>query len=140
MTTIKEPPVTFSCINEIEIRGGTEEERAEAAKLVFASDSADEDSGSSRTGDMALVLRFESVDGLPEAELAAIAAEFPGLSLTLAYFSLDGEFYGYARAGAGGEAAESEDFEEGTREEVGKDHDGDGIAFVKARYGLERAG
>jgi hypothetical protein len=131
--------VAFTCVNEIEIEGGSEEERRKAAKLILAADSADEDSASRAEGGASLTLRFESVDGLPEGELASLAAQFPGFSFTLAYFSLDGEFFGYAKAGAGGEAAESEDFDEGTRDAVGRRHDGDGIAFVRARFGLSRA-
>ena len=56
------------------------------------------------------------------------------------YFSIDGEFFGYSRSGAGGEGAESEDFGEDTRETVGRRFDGNGIAFVRERYGLRRAG
>jgi hypothetical protein len=138
----------FSCDCELEVDGGAEEERRKAAAIVLASDSVDEDSASQRetarmpsgpAGPTRLVMRFRSADGIPEGELAPIAELFPGLSLTLAYFSLDGEFFGYARSGAAGEAAESEDFAEDTRETVGRRHDGDGIAFVRERYALPRA-
>lgn len=141
--------MAFTCVNEIEISGGSAEERGAAAALVLAVDCADEDSasreevaagargagprGAGRGGD-ALVLRFESADGIPEDELLAIAPQFPGLAFSLVYFSLDGEFYGCARAGA---AAESADFDEGTRELVGRRYEGDGIAFAKAALGLE---
>jgi hypothetical protein len=131
--------MAFTCVNEIEIDGGSEDERRRASDLILAADSADEDSASREERDLVLTLRFGSADGLPEEELASLAAQFPGLSFTLAYFSLDGEFFGYARAGAGGEAAESEDFDELTRDAVGRRHDGDGIAFVRERFGLARA-
>ncbi len=130
----------FTCMNEIEIRGGTEAERGAAASLILAVETVDEESASREERASSLDLRFESVDGLPEDEVAAIAPQFPSLSFTLVYYSLDGEFYGYARSGAGGEAAaESEDFGEGTRDEIGRRHDGDGLAFVRAAYGLRRA-
>ena len=131
--------MAFTCINEIEIEGGTDEERGRAASIVLVSDSVDEDSSSRDVRGQTIVLRFQSIDDLPEGELASIAAEFPGLAFTLLYFSLDGEFFGYTRTGAKGEAAESEDFDDATRDTVGHRHDGDGIAFVRERYGLPRA-
>ena len=67
-----------------------------------------------------------------------MAPQFPGLAFTLAYFSLDGEFYGYAKAGTEGSAAESSDFAEDTRDIVGRRYDGDRIAFVRAVYSLAR--
>jgi hypothetical protein len=138
--------MAFTCINEIEISGGGEKERGAAAALVLATESADEDSASRAEAESRLVLRFESVDGLPEEELASIAPQFPGLSFTLVYFSLDGEFFGYARAGelwpdgALGPSAEAEsaDLDDDARDMVGRRHDGDGIAFVKERYDLPR--
>jgi hypothetical protein len=132
--------MAFTCVNEIGIEGGSEAERRRAAELILAADSADEDSASRDEGGAFLALRFESVDGLPESELASLASGFPGLSFTMLYFSIDGEFFGYSKAGACGEAAESEDFDEDTRDAVGKRYDGDGIAFVRARFGLRRAG
>jgi hypothetical protein len=131
----------FTCINEIEISGLAEEDRRAAAKLLLAADYANDAAASLQDSQRAaaepsLVLRFESADGLPEEEIATVAAQFPGLSIALAYFSLDGEFYGYARAGSSGVGAESEDFEEDTREVVGRRYDGNAIAFVKARFGL----
>jgi hypothetical protein len=136
--------MAFTCRNEIVIRGGSEEERRRAAALILAVDSVDEDSASRDERPQALVLRLESVDGLPEDELRALAPQFPELSFTLIYFSLDGEFYGYARlqpAGEGAaEAAESEDFGEDTRDLVGRRYDGDVIAFVRGAFGLESSG
>jgi hypothetical protein len=129
----------FTCDNEIEIYGGSEDERRRVAALILALDSVDEDSSSREERGQVLLLRFKSVDGLPESELAGFAAQFSSLSFTLVYFSLDGEFFGYAKAGAAGDGAESEDFADGTRETVGKDHDGDGIAFVRSRYALPLA-
>jgi hypothetical protein len=126
----------FTSDNEISIVGGSEVERRRAALLFLAPDCVDEDSLSQGERPDALVLRFDSVDGLPEADLAFIAAQFPELSFALAYFSKDGEFFGYARAGAGGEAAESDDLDEALWEEVGRRHNGDGIAFVKEQYSL----
>ena len=125
----------FTCEIEVEVEGGAEAERRGAARLMLAAESADEDGAAQTEAGSTLRLRFKSVDGLPESELSSLAAEFPGLAFTMRYLSLDGEFYGYAKAGAGGEAAESEDFGEGTREELGRRFDGDGIAFVKDRYG-----
>jgi hypothetical protein len=131
----------FTCINAIEIAGGSAEERRKAAELLLAADYADEETATMRDGGDSLELRYETEDGLPEDELPPLAMQFPDLSLSLAYLSLDGEFYGYARAGRGGESAESEDFDEGTREALGRRHDGDVIAFVRERYGLPlRAG
>jgi hypothetical protein len=146
--------MAFTCVNELEISGGSEEERRAASALVLAAESADEGtamlretepaaSGASGQAAPLLVLRFQSVDGLPEEELAAMAPQFPALSFTLAYFSLDGEFFGYAKTGAGDSgpgaaAAESADFADDTRDIVGRRHDGDGIAFVKETYGLLR--
>jgi hypothetical protein len=132
--------MAFCCVNEVEIVGGSDEERRRAAAIILASESVDEESASRGERGAILSLRFESRDGLPEAELSSLADQFPGLSFTMLYFSLDGEFFGYAKAGAGGEAAESEDFDELTRDEAGKRNDGDGIAYVRARYSLRRAG
>jgi hypothetical protein len=136
----------FTCISELEISGGTESDRRAAAALVLASDSVDEDSASREERASSLVLRFESVDGLPEEELVTIAPQFSELSFLLVYFSRDGEFYGYARRGArveGAESAaleeaESADLEEADLESIGRRHDGDGIAFAKERFGLAR--
>jgi hypothetical protein len=128
--------MAFSCVNEVGIEGGSAEERRKAAELILAADSADEDSASRAEGGAGLTLRFESRDGLPEDQLSSLAAQFPGLSFAMLYFSLDGEFFGYAKAGAGGEAAESEDLDEEARDAVGRRNDGDGIAFVRERYGL----
>jgi hypothetical protein len=130
----------FTCLNEIEIACGSEEERRRTADLVLAFDSVDEDSSSREERGQIIVLRFESVDDLPEDELALLAAQFPDLSFTLVYFSLDGEFFGYAKTGASGTAADSEDFAEDTRDIVGRRYDGDGIAFVRARYSFARPG
>jgi hypothetical protein len=138
--------MAFTCVDEIEISGGSEEERRRAAALILAAESVDEDSVSQRealqTGGTpprpSLLLRLESVDGLPEEEIQALAPQFPDLSFTLVYFSLDGEFFGYAKVGAAGVEAESEDFAEDTREIVGRRHDGDGIAFARAAFSLAR--
>jgi hypothetical protein len=132
--------MAFTCRNEIEILGGTEAERGKAADLVLAADCVDEDSAERGGTGSRLSLRLDSQDGLPEEELASIAAQFPGLSFTLVYFSLDGEFFGYAKLGASGGAAESADFAEDTRELVGRRYDGDGLAFVRANYAIEREG
>lgn len=86
----------------------------------------------------AVILRFESENGLPEDELQAIATQFPSLDFTLVYYSMDGEFYGWAAAGTQGSSSESEDFDEDTRDLIGHRHLGDGIAFVKERFSLER--
>ena len=128
--------MTFTSLNEIELRGGTVEERRAAATLILAADSADEDGASREEADGSLILRFQTVDGLPEEDLRSIAPQFPALSFTLVYFSLDGEFYGHSKAGAAGEAAESADLTNDDREAVGRRHDGDGIAFVRACYDL----
>ncbi|MGA2547097.1 MAG: AraC family transcriptional regulator [Rectinemataceae bacterium] len=138
--------MVFTCVDEIEISGGSEEERRRAAALILAAESVDEGRASRRETLQArgaqprpsLLLRLESVDGLPEEEIQALAPQFPDLSFTLVYFSLDGEFFGYAKVGAAGGAAESEDFAEDTREIVGRRHDGDGIAFVRAAFSLAR--
>jgi hypothetical protein len=132
--------MAFVCLNEIEIQGGTVEERRRAAALVLAIDCVNEGAASQRETEARLSLRLESVDGLPEEELSSLASQFPDLSFTLVYFSLDGEFFGYARMGAAGEAAESADFSEDTRDIVGRRYDGDGLAFVRASYSLARAG
>jgi hypothetical protein len=134
--------MAFTCLNELEISGGSEEDRRAAAGLVLAVGCVDEAGASRRElpdspgRGPSLLLRFESRDGLPEEDIAGLAPHFPALAFLLRYFSLDGEFYGYARAGAGGEAAESEDLFEDARELVGRRHDGDALAFVKERYGL----
>lgn len=131
--------MAFSCRNEIEIAGGTEDERRAAAALLLAADCVDEDSASRSERGSSMALRFESVDGLPEEELKALAPQFPALAFTLVYFSQDGEFYGYAKAGAAGGEAESDDFDQGTRDTVARRYDGDRIAFVRAAYALSRA-
>jgi hypothetical protein len=131
--------MAFTCDNEIEIDGGDAAERRAAANLVLASESVDEDSARRVESGGSLILRATSVDGLPEEELASLAIQFPGLSLTLVYFSKDGEFYGYAKAGPEESAAESDDFDEDTLDLVGRRHDGDGIAFARSRYSLGRA-
>jgi hypothetical protein len=128
--------MAFNCDCELEIGGGTEADRRAAAGLVLAADCVDEGGASRNAGASSILLRFTSVDGLPEDELAAIMPQFPELSLALVYFSRNGEFYGYARMGAGGEASESEDFDEGTLETVAADYDGDGIVFVRTVFGL----
>jgi hypothetical protein len=130
--------VAFTSLNEIEIVGGTAEGRRAAAALFLASDSADEDSAAREDRSSFLVVRFESVDGLPEEDLQALAPQFPDLSFTLVYFSQDGEFYGYAKAGAEGSAAESDDFAEDASDTVARRHDGDRIAFVRELYSLAR--
>jgi len=131
--------MSFSCCNEIEIAGGTPDERRASAALVLAADSVDEGSSSLTERPSSVILRFDSVDGLPEEELQSLAPQFPSLAFTLVYFSQDGEFYGYARAGAAGSEAESDDFDQETRDIVARRHDGDRIAFVKAAYALSRA-
>jgi hypothetical protein len=130
----------FTCENAIVIRGGAEAERRAAASLLLAADSIDEDSVSRMDLPSELSLRCASVDGLPEEDISALALQFPSLSFELLYFSKDGEFYGYARRGSGGEAAESADFDEKTLDEVGRRHDGDGIAFARAAFGLAQKG
>lgn len=139
--------MTFTCSNEIEVVGGTEAERAAAVALVLAVDSVDEATVSTRKVERAgpgevprpfLLARFDSIDGLPEEELGPIAALFPSLAFTLVYYSQDGEFYGYARAGAGDNDAASEDFAADTADIVGRRYDGDRLAFVKERFDLER--
>jgi hypothetical protein len=128
--------MTFSCHNEIEIAGGTPDDRRASAALVLAADSVDEGSSSLTELPSSIILRFDSVDGLPEEELESLAPQFPALSYTLVYFSQDGEFYGYARAGTKGSASESADFVEDTRDSVAGRYSGDFIAFVKATYAL----
>jgi hypothetical protein len=139
--------MAFTCMDDIEISGGSEEERRKAAAIILAAESVDEGTVSQRetvhakieTGSPpSLLLRFESVDGLPEEDLQALVPLFPALSFTLVYFSLDGEFYGYAKAGAAGSAAESRDFAEDTRDIVGRRYDGDRIAFVRSVFSLAR--
>jgi hypothetical protein len=131
----------FSCRNEVAIAGGKADERNKAAALIAAEESVDEDSLSREEGDGYLSLRFESVDGMPEEEISILAAQFPELAFTLVYFSRDGEFCGYAKAGreSAFSGAESEDLDEAALGEVGSRYDGDGLAYVRARYGLERA-
>lgn len=128
----------FTSTNGIEIRGGLAGDRRRAAELLLASESAGEEGVSQSETEASLFLRFESSDDLPEGQMAELAAQFPELSFELVYFSLDGEFYGYAKCGAEGEAAESEDFEDNTRDLVARRHDGDRIAFVRARFSLDR--
>lgn len=137
--------MVFTCSNEIEISGGSQADRLAAAALILAIDSVDESTAKSRGAEESgaggesrpvLLVTLESVDGLPEKELGAIAAQFPALAFTLVYYSRDGEFYGYAKAGAEGDAAESEDFAEDTADTVGRRYDGDRLGFVRATYGL----
>jgi hypothetical protein len=138
---VEEDGMGFMCDNEIEIRGGEESDRRKAATLLSVLDIVDEDSLSQSESPGVLDLRFRSVDGLPEEEAMALVEQFPGVAVTLAYFSKDGEFFGYSRSGAGGEdcAADSADLEEKDLGEVGKRFEGDGIAFVRERYGLKKA-
>jgi hypothetical protein len=130
--------MSFTCRDEIEITGGTEEERRAAAALLLSSPSVDDDSVTRLEQGDSLVMRVESVDGLPEDEIAELAAQFPSLSLTLVYFSLDGEFYGYSKTGAAGSVAESEDFADDTTDIVARRYDGDRIAFVRDIFSLGR--
>lgn len=127
----------FTCENEIEIKGGTPKDREAAALLILAAESIDEGSAKRSEGPESLVLRCLSADGIPEEETVNLAGQFPGLSLSIVYFSKDGEFYGFARTGSGGDAAESSDLEAADLDEVGKAHGGDGISFVKARFSLK---
>jgi hypothetical protein len=135
----------FSCVNELEIRGGSAEERRSAAALATALDSVDDSSPSREEAPERLVLRFESVDGLPEEGVAAIAAQFPELSFTLVYYSREGGFYGCSRTGPEGSEAMSEDLEAEAGEggqgaygapELFERYGGDGIAFARERLGL----
>jgi hypothetical protein len=130
----------FVCENEIVIRGGEESDRRKAAALLFVLDIVDENSQSQEERPDALELRFRSVDGLPEEEAMALVEQFPGIAVSLVYFSKDGEFFGYARSGAGGAdcAADSADLEEKDLDELGRSFNGDGIAFVRERFGLEK--
>ncbi len=126
----------FTSENEIEITGGGAPDRRRAASLLTAAESADEESAAVHEAGERLVLRCRSVDGLLEEEAQSLASQFPGLAFLALYFSKDGEFYGYSRAGSGGGDAESADFDETTLEEVGRRHDGDGLAYVRERFGL----
>jgi hypothetical protein len=126
----------FMCQNEIGIKGGDQKDREAAAKLILAAESIDEDSAKREEQGDALILRCSSVDGIPEEETVNLAGQFPALSFSIIYFSKDGEFHGFARTGAGGDAAESADLVAADLDEVGKKHMGDGIAFVKERFGL----
>jgi hypothetical protein len=126
----------FVCENEIALKGGTETDRKKSAEILSALDIVDEGTLVREEKPSVLVLRFASVDGLPEEEAMGLAAEFPGLGVSLVYFSKDGEFFGFSRSGPDGDAAESADLEPKDLDEVGMKHDGDGIAFVKERFGL----
>ena len=128
--------MSFSCLNEIEIRGGSEEDRRRAASVLSSADYVDDESLSSSASAERLLLRYESLDGLPGDELAALGRQFPELSFLLVYASLDGEFFGMERSGSGGEAVESADFDDDTRELIGRRFDGDAVAFVRSRYSL----
>jgi hypothetical protein len=128
--------MAFTSIDEIVIGGGSVEDRRRAAALILAADSIDDGAASREEGPELLALRFESVDDLPEEAIQALSPQFPSLSFTLVYCSLDGEFFGYAKAGPSGAASESEDFSEGTRDAIGRRYDGDVIAFVRATYSL----
>ena len=128
----------FTCDNELEISGGSDEERRGAAALALALDSIDEDGLYRGERDASIALRFRSVDALPEEGIAAIAGRFPALSFTLVYYSRDGGFFGYAKTGASGEASESEDIvedPEAIAAVLGR-FGGDGIAFARDRYSL----
>ena len=131
----------FSCENELRVLGGATSDRQAAAALIGADAGIDEESLTRETAEASLVLRFRSLDSVPEELVASVAAEFPALTLTLAYFSKDGEFFGYARlghgAGGAGNEADSEDFDDHTLDEVGRRYGGDGTAFVRARFGLD---
>lgn len=128
----------FICENKVEIRGGEEVDRRKAAMIVTALDIVDDGSLSQEEKADALELRFQSVDGLPEEEAMALVEQFPGIAVSLVYFSKDGEFFGYARSGSGGSdcAADSADLEAKDLDEVGKNFNGDGISFVRQRFGL----
>jgi|GEM_PF-3509714 len=128
--------MSFTCDCELEVAGGEPEDRSAAARIVLAADCVEEGDEALRTVDGAIAARFSCADGLPENELVSVAAQFPGLALTLAYFSRDGEFYGYAQALPGGESAESADFDDRTFESLTSEYSGDGIAFVRASFGL----
>jgi hypothetical protein len=136
----EEVDMAFACENEIEIRGGEADDRRKAADLLFVLDIVDESSKSQRESPDALELRFQSVDGLPEEEAMALVEQFPALDVTLVYFSKDGEFFGYARSGPGGSdcAADSADLGEKDLDELGRSFNGDGIAFVRERFGLKK--
>lgn len=127
--------MSFACDCELEIQGGAEADRRTAARIILAADCVAEELGASEAED-SVRLRFSSVDGIPEDELASAAPQFPELSFALAYFSKDGEFFGYSRTGVSGQAGESEDFDDGTLEKVASQHSGDGIAFVRSFFGL----
>jgi hypothetical protein len=131
--------MSFTCDCELTIKGGTPEDRRAAAAVVFAADCVEHGETARRERADSLLLRFASVDGLPEDELAVAAPQFPGLGFILVYFSKDGEFHGYARAGTEGDKAESEDLDEAALEKLASVHDGDGIALARAAYGLPDA-
>jgi hypothetical protein len=129
--------MSFSCDCELLIEGGSPEDRRAAARLVLAADCVEDGGGAPREEPTSLSARFASADGLPEDELAAAAPQFPGLGFTLAYFSRDGEFYGYAKAGTAGDEAESADFDERTLEALASTYFGDWIALIRAAFDLE---
>jgi hypothetical protein len=130
----------FVCENEIEIRGGEDSDRRKAAALLLALDIVDDDSQSLKERPDVLELRFQSIDGLPEEEAMALVEQFPGVAVSLVYFSKDGEFFGYARSGAGSSdcAADSADLDEKDLDELGRSFNGDGIAFVRERFGVKK--
>jgi hypothetical protein len=129
--------MSFTCDCELQIDGGGAADRRAAADIVLAAECVRDGGATRRETADSLAVRFPSEDGLPEDELAAAAPQFPGLSFTLVYFSRDGEFYGYARASEKGEADESEDLDESALETLGSKYGGNGIAFVRAAFGLE---
>ena len=127
----------FSCECELRVRGGTAEERRSAADILLsAAYILEEGSGRSESPDF-LRLTFGTMDGLPEEELELLWQQFPALSLVLSYVSMDGEFFGMSSRDPEGAANESEDFDEGTREEIGRRFDGNALAFVRSRYSLD---
>lgn len=126
--------MVFSVHNELRISGGEEAERRGALRMLaardFGAEPPDEEAARPLEGG-GLLLRFDSVDVLPEEELRAAALAFPGLDLGLLYVSLDGGFLGLLAAAAGELSDRSLDLEEEDARVLGRL--GEEEFFAKAR-------
>lgn len=132
--------MTFTSRNELRLRGGTVDDRRAACAVLAAADWGGEPFGPEDAvdGGEELVLRFESVDALPDEAARELRIQFPELELLLCYVSFDGEFCGFLRGSGPEEAEGSEDFPDGQREALERAFAEDPAAYVRGRFEAAR--
>ncbi len=92
--------MTFSCLNELRVSGASSGERGRALRVALAGDWGGEppdEADAEALGEDGLMIRFMSIDTIPEEGLRLVARDFPELAFFLLYISLDGDFCGLCR-------------------------------------------